>query len=153
MSQWDKKKWEKEKRSREQAKKITKYVTMFFICCIGFIVATIIGMIMFHAELVPTFIFGVVGAGLTLVICILIDRYVKNRDNIGKIIAGIIMSVLVAVVILVVVALAVGDDDPRGDGKTTCRNCGRRPVTVMGYCEDCYEGFNDWYKDTYVEEQ
>lgn len=38
-----------------------------------------------------------------------------------------------------------------GDGKTTCRNCGRKTSLVagFGYCNSCYEGFNDWQKRTY----
>lgn len=33
-----------------------------------------------------------------------------------------------------------------GDGKSTCRNCGRKTSLVAGYgyCSTCYKGFKDW---------
>ena len=33
-----------------------------------------------------------------------------------------------------------------GDGKTTCKNCGKKEVVALGYCRRCYDGF---IKNTY----
>ena len=42
-------------------------------------------------------------------------------------------------------------EDSGGDGKTTCRNCGRAKKLVpgVGYCSSCYDGFRDWQERTY----
>ena len=34
-----------------------------------------------------------------------------------------------------------GCGDNGGDGKTTCKNCGKKEVVALGYCNRCYEGF------------
>lgn len=32
-----------------------------------------------------------------------------------------------------------------GDGKTTCKNCGRKKsLSYAGYCSTCQEGFDKW---------
>lgn len=31
-----------------------------------------------------------------------------------------------------------------GDGKTSCKNCGRSSVYALGYCKTCYKGFHDY---------
>lgn len=43
------------------------------------------------------------------------------------------------------------DSGPRGDGSSSCKNCGRKKVYALGYCKSCYNGFIDWYDRTYVE--
>ncbi len=41
---------------------------------------------------------------------------------------------------------ACGGSSSRGDGKSSCKNCGRSGSIVAGYgyCYSCYEGFTDW---------
>ena len=36
-----------------------------------------------------------------------------------------------------------------GDGKESCKNCGRSPVVAYGYCEKCAESFMDWHNEYY----
>lgn len=43
------------------------------------------------------------------------------------------------------------DSGFRGDGTSSCKNCGRKKVYALGYCKSCYNGFIDWYDRTYVE--
>ncbi|MEG0494237.1 MAG: hypothetical protein RR505_12280 [Raoultibacter sp.] len=32
----------------------------------------------------------------------------------------------------------------KGNGTSSCKNCGRKSVYAIGYCKRCYESFNDW---------
>lgn len=40
-----------------------------------------------------------------------------------------------------------GSSGPRGDGVTSCKNCGRKPVYALNFCKDCYDDFNQWMKN------
>lgn len=56
---------------------------------------------------------------------------------------AIIVAILLAIMML---SMCTGDGGNRGgDGKSACRNCGRKkPLSSMGYCSTCQEGFNEW---------
>ena len=68
----------------------------------------------------------------------------KNiRINPKPIIIGVVVFLLVG---LVVSCTVVSNEPKGGDGKSTCRNCGRSTSLVpgYGYCSNCYESFRDW---------
>ena len=56
---------------------------------------------------------------------------------------------LLLAMIMILSLVACGSSG--GDGKTSCRNCGRKKNLVpgFGYCSTCYKGFNDWQERTY----
>lgn len=60
-----------------------------------------------------------------------------------KNIKGIIALVIVIILILALVVACVCDShsNKRGDGSSSCKNCGRSPVYDLGYCKTCYKGF------------
>ena len=37
--------------------------------------------------------------------------------------------------------------DSGGNGKTTCKNCGRASVYALGYCKSCYKSFIKWHDE------
>ena len=61
-----------------------------------------------------------------------------------------ISSVIISVVFLLFMVLIGGcsdlisNDEPLGNGKTTCLNCGRESVYDLGYCKSCYKSFMDY---------
>ena len=61
----------------------------------------------------------------------------KNRKKIIAFLFLIVMCVLLT---------ACGNSGPRGDGKTTCKNCGRKGVVLFGYCESCADSFLEWQR-------
>lgn len=34
-----------------------------------------------------------------------------------------------------------------GNGKSSCRNCGREASLTMGYCSSCFEGYVEWSQE------
>ena len=68
----------------------------------------------------------------------------ENKSGVGGIIA-----IIVVVVLLIAMVGSCSGSSSGGDGKSTCRNCGRKKPLVAGYgyCSTCYEGFRDWQKN------
>ena len=66
----------------------------------------------------------------------------KDKKNIVKVV------IVVGIIILLIITVASGAFNSKsgGDGKTTCKNCGRNTSLVpgYGYCSNCYKGFIDW---------
>lgn len=64
-----------------------------------------------------------------------------------------LIGIIVGACVLLIFMFALfsgGDSGSRGDGKETCRNCGRdKPLSYMGYCSTCQEGFNEWQERYY----
>lgn len=59
---------------------------------------------------------------------------------------GIIIILIIAIIFGI--ASCGGGGHSGGDGKNTCRNCGRdKPLSAMGYCSTCQKGFYEWQKD------
>ena len=54
------------------------------------------------------------------------------------------IGAIVAIFVLLIFLLSMcNGDSGGGDGKSSCRNCGRnKPLSSMGYCSTCQEGFN-----------
>ena len=69
----------------------------------------------------------------------------ENKSGAG----GIIAIIVVVVLLIAMVGSCSGSGSSGGDGKSTCRNCGRKKPLVAGYgyCSTCYEGFRDWQKN------
>ena len=62
---------------------------------------------------------------------------------------GTVALIIVLVLILVSIVGCFGDcgESSGGDGKSSCRNCGRSSVYALGYCKSCYKGFRNWQED------
>lgn len=59
---------------------------------------------------------------------------------------GRVLCLILAIVIMAMLAMGSGGSSG-GDGKSTCRNCGRKkPLSAFGYCSTCQQGYNDWEK-------
>ena len=58
---------------------------------------------------------------------------------------------ILIMVVLFILCSVMGDSCGKieGDGKSSCRVCGRSPVTEFGYCERCTEDFLDWHNEYY----
>ncbi len=60
-------------------------------------------------------------------------------------------GIIVGIVILMIIGfLSLGgcsSSGARGDGITTCKNCGRKGVVLFGYCENCANSFLKWQRD------
>lgn len=68
----------------------------------------------------------------------------------GKKKGGTIGIIIVLIIAIIFGVASCGSGDKGGDGKSTCRNCGRKTsLSVMGYCSICQEGFYEWQKDYY----
>lgn len=68
----------------------------------------------------------------------------------GKKSGGIIGVILIIVIAIIIGMASCGGNSSgsRGDGKKTCRNCGReKPLSSIGYCSICQEGFDDWQRN------
>lgn len=58
---------------------------------------------------------------------------------------SIVTIIVMVVLAILMLSMCTGGGGSGGDGKNTCRNCGRsKPLSSMGYCSTCQEGFNDW---------
>ena len=58
-------------------------------------------------------------------------------------------NTFIAVILLMVLGMLVlsgCSSGPKGDGVTTCINCGRSGVVLYGYFERCAKSFTDWQK-------
>ncbi len=67
----------------------------------------------------------------------------------GKKNGGTIGIIIVLIITIVIGFASCGGGGSSGDGKSTCRNCGRnKSLSYMGYCSTCQEGFNEW-QDSY----
>jgi hypothetical protein len=60
-----------------------------------------------------------------------------------------ISGIIIAVLFLLLVGgcqelVSKSNDGPRGDGRTTCLNCGKESVYDLGYCKSCYRSFMDF---------
>lgn len=78
----------------------------------------------------------------------------SGESTFEKVIAWIIGGVFIALILFVWLSCTGNiecDSGPRGDGSSSCKNCGRKKVYALGYCKSCYEGFNDWFDRTYVD--
>lgn len=60
----------------------------------------------------------------------------------------------IGIIIILIIAIIIGfascgsSGHSGGDGKSTCRNCGRnKPLSAMGYCSTCQKGFYEWQKN------
>jgi|GEM_PF-5699094 len=73
-----------------------------------------------------------------------------GNDKAAKIITVIFVIILIIYMIFLVMCDGSSGSSSRGDGKSTCRNCGReKSLNYMGYCSTCQEGFNDWQERYY----
>lgn len=67
------------------------------------------------------------------------------NDNKNGGIIGIIIVLIIAIILGLASCGSGGHSG--GDGKSTCRNCGReKSLSYMGFCSTCQEGFNEWQK-------
>lgn len=64
----------------------------------------------------------------------------------------------IGIIIILIIAIIIGlascgsSGHSGGDGKSTCRNCGRnRTLSSSGYCSTCQKGYNDWQVRQYRE--
>ena len=63
----------------------------------------------------------------------------------------IIGVIVVILIIVLTLSMCGGAGNSGGDGKSTCRNCGRsKRLSAMGYCSTCQKGFNEW-QDRYYD--
>lgn len=55
-------------------------------------------------------------------------------------------TVLLVLIVLTfaLAAMGSGSSSRKGDGKTSCKNCGRTPVYMSGFCQSCWEDFIDY---------
>lgn len=61
---------------------------------------------------------------------------------------GIIGIIIILIIAIIFGIASCGGGSSGGDGKSTCRNCGRdKPLSAMGYCSTCQKGFYEWQKD------
>lgn len=51
----------------------------------------------------------------------------------------IILCVIIASIIFISIFSCSGSGG--GDGKSSCKNCGRSPVYAIGFCRSCYKSF------------
>ncbi len=53
-----------------------------------------------------------------------------------------ILALILCVALLLSCFLSLtGCGDSGGDGKTSCKNCGRKSVKALGFCDRCYKSF------------
>ena len=67
-----------------------------------------------------------------------------NNNKLPIIIASIIIG-------LIVIMAATCSGGIGGDGRTSCKNCGRPSVYALGFCKSCYNSFknsNKWFNFT-----
>jgi len=68
---------------------------------------------------------------------------VKGKKN------GVTIGIIIAIILTLLIGL-VGCGSSGGDGKSTCRNCGRsKPLSYAGFCSTCQKGFEEWQDRTY----
>ncbi len=61
---------------------------------------------------------------------------------------GIIIVLIFAIIVGLASFGSCGNSG--GDGKSTCRNCGRnKPLSYMGLCSTCQKGFDEWDEKNY----
>jgi len=61
-----------------------------------------------------------------------------------KIIAIIALVLCVVLLLSCLFSFCDSDSDNGGDGKTSCKNCGKKSVVALGYCERCYKSFREY---------
>ena len=61
------------------------------------------------------------------------------------------ITIIITIVIAFILAFATfGDSNKGGDGKSTCRNCGRqKKLSSAGYCSTCQKGYDEWLDEYY----
>lgn len=71
----------------------------------------------------------------------------KTEQIIGWIVGGLFFALIIFVWLSCTGNINC-DSGPRGDGKNTCSNCGRKGVFAIGLCRNCSDGYVDWYNRT-----
>lgn len=72
-----------------------------------------------------------------------LNKQFKKQD-LKKAIVGIIVIVLICAIM----GISDGcESDAGGDGKSSCKICGRSSVFAYGYCEDCFNDYMDWREE------
>lgn len=54
------------------------------------------------------------------------------------------LSILLVVGMILSMMILPACEKSKGDGKTSCKNCGRTPVYALGFCKSCYKSFHDY---------
>ena len=65
-----------------------------------------------------------------------------------------IQSIVVVLIVLLLLfglgsIIFGGCEDNGGDGKSSCKNCGRSSVYASGFCKRCYESYIDYLNERY----
>ena len=59
--------------------------------------------------------------------------------------SNLITAIVIFVVFILIIAMCFDGSSSGGDGKSTCRNCGRsKSLSYAGYCSTCQSGFEQW---------
>ena len=56
----------------------------------------------------------------------------------------IILSILMCFSMFAITGCGSSGGSSRGDGKTSCKNCGRNSVYALNFCKRCYDSFMDY---------
>lgn len=68
--------------------------------------------------------------------------------NKGGIKILVISSFIALALIILSSIICSGSSKGKGDGKTSCKNCGKKSVYALGFCKSCYESFYEYtYKN------
>jgi len=70
----------------------------------------------------------------------------NKQPNAADGVMGIALILLLVVLVFSMIASMVGCDisGPRGNGTTSCKNCGAEERLYSGLCDSCYDSFSDW---------
>lgn len=56
-----------------------------------------------------------------------------------KLLVFLLLIMMISIMAFSGVACSFG-----GDGKSSCKNCGRSSVYALGFCKSCYKSFHDY---------
>ena len=125
----------------------------FFWCGIVFSIWGLTSFILGIVALLPEVI---VGSLLFLAMGIpFIVMWAKDKSKIKKktqgeskhVLKKIGIAIVVVIMLVGVISCALSPSGMGGDGKSSCKNCGRNSVYALGFCKSCYKSFHDFTYD------
>ena len=123
--------------------------------CFG-IVFSILGLAIFILGIVALLPEIIVGAllflamGIPFIVIWAKDKFKIKKKTQGEskhILKKISIAVIVVIMLVGVISCALSPSGIGGDGKSSCKNCGRNSVYALGFCKSCYKSFHDFTYD------
>lgn len=83
---------------------------------------------------------GMLAWGIWLIVDWLREKRLLSWKSIG-------VFAIVVIMLVGVISCALSPSGIGGDGKSSCKNCGRNSVYALGFCKSCYKSFHDFTYD------